>query len=165
MPGSLQLPHKSTKGDRGDERRVTPSVAPDPTAPKEFCQDNVQGHVCTTQKITIPPFGTLNSHGKTVIWGHCMQIHMLAQPAQSSQLPISIVLTAMYGEVHPSSSQVLICLRNLGAHSTVIQAKVVVGKVTLANKVPLVGLPMGTSVKPTHGPRKIGSWRNWTSRT
>ena len=54
----------------------------------------------------------------------------------------SVVLTATYGELHPGSSQVPICLRNLGAHSIAIPTKVVVGKVALANQVPPVVLLM-----------------------
>ena len=47
-----------------------------------------------------------------------------------------------------------ICLRNLSAHPIVIPAKVVIGKVTLANQVPLVVLLMWTSGESTHGPQK-----------
>ena len=35
----------------------------------------------TTQKVTILPFGTISIHGSTGVWGHCMQVHMLAEPA------------------------------------------------------------------------------------
>ena len=154
MSRPLQLPHKSTKGNADDDRRTTPSVAPNPPLPKAFCLDGVQGHVCTTQESTIPPFGTINIHHKTDIQGHCMWVHLLNKPAQGSQLPASIVPTAMYDELHPCSSWVPICLRNLGSHPTVIPAKVVVGKVTPANKVPPVVLLMGTLEKATCGPKK-----------
>ena len=83
-----------------------------------------------------------------------MQINVLVEPAQGSHLPTSIVPTAMYGELHPNSSWVLICLRNLGACPTVIPMKVVFGKVVLANKVPPVVLPMGILGKPACGPYK-----------
>ena len=44
-----------------------------------------------------------------------------------------------------------ICLRNLGAHPIVIQAKVVIRKVTPANQVPPVTLPMETSGGSANG--------------
>ena len=65
LSGSLQLPNKCTKGDGGAESGVTPSVAPNPTASKEFCLDNTQGHVHTTQKVIIHPFRTINIHSLT----------------------------------------------------------------------------------------------------
>ena len=61
MSGSLQLPHKGTRG-WGAERGVA-----DPTVPKEFCLDDIQGHVHTTQRVTISPFGTIDIHSKTDI--------------------------------------------------------------------------------------------------
>ena len=83
-----------------------------------------------------------------------MWVHVLAKSAWGPQLPASIVQTTTYGELHQGSSQVPICLRNLSAHPIVIPTKVVVGKVTLANQVPLVVLPMGTLGDPAHGPWK-----------
>ena len=94
--------------------------------------------------VTIPPFGTINIHGNIDVQGHCMWVHMLTKPAQGSLLPTSVVPTATYGGLQPGSSQVPICLRNPSAHPMVIPTKVVVGKVTLANQVPPVVLPMGT---------------------
>ena len=73
-------------------------MTPNTTAPKEFCLDNVQGHIHTTQRVTIPLFGTINIHGNTDIWGNCMQVHVIAKPAWGPQLPASIVPTATYGE-------------------------------------------------------------------
>ena len=70
---------------------------------------------------------------------------MLAEPVQEPQLPTSTALAITYWELHQESSQVLICLRNLGAHPIVVPAKVIVGKVTPANQVPLVTLLMETS--------------------
>ena len=60
------------------------------------------------------------------------------------QLPASIVPAAMYGELHLGSSQVQMCLRNLGAHPIVVPTKVIIGKVVPANQVPLVTLLTGT---------------------
>ena len=122
MSRLFQLPHKGTRGI-GVLQRGWPSTAPDPTAPKEFSLDNVQGHVCTTWRVTIPLCGTLNIHGNTDIQGLSMRIHMLAEPSQDPQLPTSVVLTAMYGELYPGSFQVPICLRNLSAHPIMIPPK------------------------------------------
>ena len=83
-----------------------------------------------------------------------MWVHVLTEPPQGSQLPASVILTAMYGELHPGSFRVPICLRNLSSHPVVIPAKVVVGKVAPANNVLPEVLPMGTLEKSTHGPQK-----------
>ena len=83
-----------------------------------------------------------------------MWVHMLTEPAWGPQLPTSVVPTTTYGELHPGSSQVPICLRNLSGHPIVIPAKVVVGKVASTNQVPLVVLPMEASREPTHDPQK-----------
>ena len=101
---SLQLPHTDSKGNGKVEKGVTFSSTSDITGSREFCLDDVWGPACTTCRITIPPFGTVSIHGNTGDQGHCMQVHMLAEPACSSQLPTSLILTATYGELHPGSS-------------------------------------------------------------
>ena len=75
-----------------------------------------------------------------------MWVHMLAKPAWGLQLPTSVVLTTTYGELHPGSSWVPICLRSQSPHPILIPAKVVVGKVTSANQ--------GTLGESTCGPQK-----------
>ena len=65
-----------------------------------------------------------------------------------------MVLTDTYGELHPSSYQVQICVRNPSAHPTVVPAKLGVGKVALVNQVPLVVLPVGILGESTHVPQK-----------
>ena len=99
-PASPQM----CRGDRGAVKGATPSTAPNPTAPKEFCLDDVQGHIHTTERDTIPQFGTINIHSKTDVHGHCMQVHVLAKPAQGPRLPATVVQNAMYGELCPGSS-------------------------------------------------------------
>ena len=79
------------------------------------------------------------------VWEHCMWVHMLAEPAQGPQLPTSVVPTATYGELHPWSSRVPICLRNLSAHPIEVLTKATVGQATPANQVPPVVLPMEAS--------------------
>ena len=76
MSGSLQLPHEGAEGNKGAVKGVTPSAAPNPTAPKEFSLDDVQGCICTTWRVTIPPFVTINIHGHTDVQGHYMCVHM-----------------------------------------------------------------------------------------
>ena len=154
MSGSLQLPHTDLKGNGEVGKEVTPSTGPNPMASREFCLDDVWRPVHTTRRITIPPFGTISIHGNTGVWGHCMQVHMLTEPACGAQLPISMVLTATYGELHLRSSQVPICLRNLSVHAIEVPTKAIVGKVTPANWVPPMVLLMETSEGSTHNPQK-----------
>ena len=141
---------------------ITASPSSDPTA--LFCFDDVWGHVHITQRVTIPPFGTISMHGNTGIWRHCMWVHVLAEPVWGPQLPTSMIPTAKYGELHLGSSLVPICLRILSVHSIEIPAKAIVGKVTPANQVLLMVLLMETQGGPPAVPRKDVSWRNWTSR-
>ena len=62
-----------------------------------------------------------------------MQVHMLAELVRGPQLPTSDVTTATQGELHPGSSQVPICLRNLSACPTMIPVRVITGRVAPAN--------------------------------
>ena len=120
----------------------------------QFCLDDVHEPNCISQKVTIPPFGTVSIHGNMGVQGHCMWVHVLAKPAQGPQLPASMALTATYGEVHPGSSQVPISLRNLSAQPIEVPAKAIVGKVAPANQIPPAVLPTEASGGPTHGPQK-----------
>ena len=52
---------------------------------------------------------------------------------------------ANYGELHPGSSRVPVCLHNLSTHAVEIPAKTVVGQVIPANQVPLVVHPTRTA--------------------
>ena len=111
--------------------------------------------------MSAPPVGspfphlvTINVHGKAAVQEHCMRVHVLAEPVRVPQFSTSIVPTTTYGESHPGSSQVPICLRNVSGHPTVVPTKVIIWKVTPANWVPLVTLPMGTLDKTPHDPQK-----------
>ena len=73
---------------------------------KEFCLEDVWGPVHTTQKVTIPPFGTVSVHRNTSVRGHCMQVHVLTEPMPGPQLSTAVVPTATYGELHLESSWV-----------------------------------------------------------
>ena len=151
MSRSLQLPCKCTKVDGGAMKGVTPSMAPNPTAPKEFCLDDVHGHVVPYGGSSFLQLGPsilldTNTSEDTTCGSICF--------SSDCEAPTT------YGELYPGSSRVPICLRNLSAHPFVILTKVVVVKVTLANQVPLVVLQMGTSGDSTCGPQKTGSWGN-----
>ena len=86
-----------------------------------------------------------------------MQVHILSEPSlgphdaclHCAELPCM-------GELHLGSSQVLICLRNLGTHPIVVLAKVIIRKVTPANQVPLV-----TLLTRTLGGSASGSQKDW----
>ena len=103
MSGSLQLPYTTSKEDRGVGKEVTPSPSSNPAASRGFYLDDVQGPVCTTQKVTIPQSGTVGIHGDTGVLGHCKWVHVLAEPAGDPKLPASMEPTATYRELHPRS--------------------------------------------------------------
>ena len=64
---------------------------------QKYQLDGVKGAVCTTQKVTIPPFQTLTLKGNAGIKGHCMKVHVLTEPALGPQLPAAVVPIATYG--------------------------------------------------------------------
>ena len=101
--------------------------------------------VCTTQKVTIPPFSTVNVLAKTSVRGHCMQVHVLIELALGPQLPAAVEPTATYRELCPGSSRVPVCLCNLSAHAVEIPTKTVVGQVAPANQIPPVVHPTRTA--------------------
>ena len=143
MSRSLQLPLKCTRGKMPQEG-APPTTIPNPSVHRKFNPHDVKG-------TSIPHEGHHSS-----IWDHeypwpdrhlraCMWVHVLTEPVWGPQLPVSIALAATYGRLHLESSWVPICLRKLGAYPIVVPAKVTIRKVTLANQVPLVTLPMGIS--------------------
>ena len=116
---------------------------------QKYQLDGVNGAVCTTQKITIPPFHTLTLKGNAGIKGHYLKVHVLTEPALGPQLPAAVVPIATYGELHPGSSRVLICLCNMSSHAMEVPAKTVVGQVTPANQVPPVVHPTRNTTDTT----------------
>ena len=60
------------------------------------------------------------------------------EPMLGPQIPAAVVPIATYGELHPGSSRLPVCLCNLSACAMEIPAKAVVGQVNPANQVPLV---------------------------
>ena len=144
MSGSLQLLCISPNRTGVEREAIHSSPGVGTMEVKEFCLDNVWGPVHNTQRVTVPLFGTVSIHGNTSVRGHCMQVHMLAEPTPGSHMPTSVVPTATYRELHRGSSQVPICLQNLSTHSVEISTKAVVGQVMPANQVPPVVLPEET---------------------
>ena len=69
----------------------------------------------------------------TSVRGHCMWVHVLMELRLGPQLPATVVPTDTYGELHPDSSRVLVCLCNLSTCAMDIPAKAVVGQVVPAN--------------------------------
>ena len=112
--------------------------------------DDMKGTVCTTQKVTIQPFHTVNIKANASVKGHCMRVHVFTEPALGPQLPAAVVPIATYGELHPGSSRVPVCLHNLSAGAMEIPVKTVVGQVIPANQVPLVVHPTRTAKETTN---------------
>ena len=71
------------------------------------------------------------------------------EPALGPQLPVAVVHTATYGELHPGSSRVPVCLHTLSTHAVEIPPKTVVGTVAPANQVPLV-VPLTRTAEETN---------------
>ena len=78
-----------------------------------------------------------------------MKVHVLTEPVLGPQLPAAMVPIATYGELHPGSSQVPVCLCNMSTHAMEIPAKTVVGQVIPANQVPPVVHPTRTAEETT----------------
>ena len=134
MSGSLQLSHSSSEKLKIENF----SRENDPVEVQKYQLDGVKGAVCTTQKVTIPPFQTINIKANAGVKGHCMKVHVLMEPALGPQLPAAVVPIATYGELHPGSSRVPVCLCNMSACAIEIPAKTVVGQVIPANQIPPV---------------------------
>ena len=76
-----------------------------------------------------------------------------------SQLPTAVVPKTTYGALHLGSSRVLICLHNLGTHSTEILTKTVVGQVAPANQAHQWSSHQGVLRNPIVSPKRDGFWR------
>ena len=164
MSGSLQLSHGCSDRNRTGEETKCSSQEGDPMEVWKFSLDDIKGLIWTTKKVTILPFGTVNVHTSTSVRGHSMQVHVLMELTPGSQLPAAVVPTATYGELHPGSSRVPICLHNLSTHTVEIPAKAMVGLVAPANQVPLVVHLTRAAEETYNKASKNGSWRLWTSK-
>ena len=74
-----------------------------------------------------------------------MQVHVPMELTPGPDLPAAVVPTATYGELHPGSSRVQICLCNLSSCTMEIPTKAVIGQAVHANQVPLVVHPTRTT--------------------
>ena len=150
ISGSLQLSCSSS------EKLAMQNLSreSDPVEVQKYQLDGVNGAVCTTQKVTIPPFQTMTVKGNAGVKGHCMKVHVLTEPVLGPQLPAAVVPIATYGELHPGSLWVPICLCNMSTCAMEIPAKMVVGQVIPANQVPLVVHPTRTAKEATINPPK-----------
>ena len=110
--------------------------------------------VYTTQKVTIPPFGTVNVWANTSVKGHCMHVHVLTELVLGHQLLATVVPTATYGELHPGSSRVPVCLCNLSACAMEVPTKTIIGQIVPANQVPPVVHPTRTGTETKYPAKK-----------
>ena len=101
MSGSLQLSHSSSEKLKIENF----SRENDPVEVQKYQLDGVKAAVHTTQKVTIPPFQTINIKANAGVKGHCMKVHVLTEPVLGPQLPAAMVPIATYGELHPGSLQ------------------------------------------------------------
>ena len=145
MSGSLQLSHRSSDKNSIGEGTKCSSQEDDPVEMQMFSLDDVKGPIHTTQRVTILPFGTVNVHTSTSVNGHCMQVHVLMELMPGPLLPVAVVPMATYGELHPGSSRVPICLHNLSTHTMEMPTKAIIGQVVPANQVPPVVHPTRTT--------------------
>ena len=83
-----------------------------------------------------------------------MHVHILMDQALGPQLPAVVVPTATYGELHPGSLRVQVCLHNLSAHAMDVPAKTVVGQIVPANQIPLVVDLTRTATETNHPAQK-----------
>ena len=74
-----------------------------------------------------------------------MKVHVLTEPVLGAQLPAAVVPIAIYGELHPGSSRIPVCLCNMITCAIEIPAKTVVDQVIPANQVPPVVHPTRTA--------------------
>ena len=91
-----------------------------------------------------------------------LYVHVLTEPVLGPQLPAAVVPTATYGELHPGSSRVPVCLCNLSTHAVDVPAKMVIWQIVPANKVPLVVHPTRTATEtkyPTQKRMGLGDFR------
>ena len=76
MLGSLQLSHSSSgESEMREGANYSPQKS-DSVEVWKFWLDDVSGSVHTTQKVTIPPFSTVNVWANTSVRGHYMWIHV-----------------------------------------------------------------------------------------
>ena len=121
---------------------------------QKFQLNDIKGSVFPTQKVTIPPFSTINIWANTSVKGHYMGVYVLMEPVLGPQLPTAVVPAATYGELHPGSSRVPVCLCNLSTCAIEVPTKMVVGQIVPANQVYLVVHPTRTATDTKYPAQK-----------
>ena len=84
MSGPLKLSHSSSYQSEVTKGATSSSQQGGTVEVQKFWLNDVKGSVYTTQKVTIPPFGTINVWANTSVMGHWMQVHVLTEPALGS---------------------------------------------------------------------------------
>ena len=74
--------------------------------------------------------------------------------ALGPQLPAGVVPTATYGELHPGSSRLPVCLHNLSGHAMEVPIKTIIGQIVPANQVPLVVHLTRPAIETKYPPQK-----------
>ena len=159
MMGSLQLSHSSSDKSEMTKGATSSSQKSGPVEVQKFQLNDVKGQVCTTQKVTIPQFGTINVWANTSVRGHCIQVHVLIEPVLGPHLPVAVVSTATCGELHTGSSRVPVCLHNLSACAMEVPTKTIIGQIVPANQVPPVVHPTRTATETKYPAQKDAFWR------
>ena len=154
MLGSLQFSHNSSDKSEVTKGATRSSEQGDTVQVQKFWLNDVKGSVQTTQKLNIPPFSTINVWANTSVKGHCMWVYVLTELALSPQLPAAVVPTATYGELHPGSSRVPVCLHNLNTRAMEVPTKTIIGQIVPANQVPPVVHPTRTAAETKYPAQK-----------
>ena len=72
MSGSLQPSHSSSGKSEVTQGPTSSSEQGDTVEVHTFSLNDIKGSVHTTQKVTIPPFNTINVQANASVKGHCM---------------------------------------------------------------------------------------------
>ena len=154
MSGSLLLSCSSSGQSKATTGAATSIQLGGTVEVQKVRLNDIKGLVSTTYKVTIPPFSIINIRANTSVKGHCMQVHVLTEPVLGPQLPAAVVPTATYGELHPGSSRIPVCLHNLSTHAVDVAAKMVIRQVVPANQVCPVVHPTRTAPETKYPAQK-----------
>ena len=103
--------------------------------------------VRTTKPVTLPPFSTTTVRGSTKLRSHGMQLNLIAEPSNCTQLPTSVQCTLSYCTLEPGSNRVAVGIKNISARVIIIPSRAVVGRLQQARMI-----PDDQSSKPKQGP-------------
>ena len=81
MLGSLQLSCSSSGQSKVTAGAASSFEQGGTVEVQKFWLNDIKGLVCTTQKVTIPPFSMVNIWANTSVKGHFMQVHVLMELA------------------------------------------------------------------------------------